>query len=444
MIDRNRIPCPKSPPMQLNLNIRGLRPSATVTINDLSDELIEKGHTVYKLGLGQSPFPVPEPVVNELRLNAHQKAYLPVSGLPALRESIAAHHRRIFKIDCTAENVLVGPGSKELMFLLQLVYYGDLIVPTPTWVSYVPQARIIGRQVHLLPTRLEDGWRVTPEQLDHLCRSDPSRPRIVVLNYPSNPTGTTYSRQELKELAKVARRYRLIILSDEIYGKLHFAGDHESIVSYYPEGTIFSGGLSKWCGAGGWRLGLFVFPRCLRWLQDAMATVASETFTSTCAPIQYAAVKAFQDDPAMDHYLFQVRRVLKALGQHITETLMHAGARMVAPTGGFFLFPDFSEFAEPLRKRGITTSTELCRRLLSEAGVAVLPGQEFGLHPDQLALRIAYVNFDGARVLKSIDQLPKHATLDVQHFKEWCPDTLEAIDRLVEWITRENISSTEG
>lgn len=422
--------------MQLNLNIRGLRPSATVTINDLSDELIEKGHTVYKLGLGQSPFPVPEPVVNELRLNAHQKAYLPVNGLPALRESIAAHHRRIFKIDCTAENVLVGPGSKELMFLLQLVYYGDLIVPTPTWVSYVPQARIIGRQVHLLPTRLEDGWRVTPEQLDHLCRSDPSRPRIVVLNYPSNPTGTTYSRQELKELAKVARRYRLIILSDEIYGKLHFAGDHESIVSYYPEGTIFSGGLSKWCGAGGWRLGLFVFPRCLRWLQEAMATVASETFTSTCAPIQYAAVKAFQDDPAMDHYLFQVRRVLKALGLHITETLMHAGARMIAPTGGFFLFPDFSEFAEPLRKRGITTSTELCRRLLSETGVAVLPGQEFGLHPDQLALRIAYVNFDGARVLKSIDQLPKHATLDVRHFKEWCPDTLEAIDRLVEWITK--------
>lgn len=430
--------------MQLNLNIRGLRSSATVAINALSDQLIEKGHTIYKLGLGQSPFPVPEPVVNELRLNAHQKAYLPVSGLPALRESIAAHHRRIFKIDCTSENVLVGPGSKELMFLLQLVYYGDLIVPTPTWVSYVPQARIIGRQVHLLPTRLEDGWRVTPEQLDHLCRSDPSRPRIVVLNYPSNPTGTTYSRQELKELAKVARRYRLIILSDEIYGKLHFAGDHESIVSYYPEGTIFSGGLSKWCGAGGWRLGLFVFPRCLSWLQDAMATVASETFTSTCAPIQYAAVKAFQDDPAIDHYLFQVRRVLKALGQHITDTLMHAGARMVAPTGGFFLFPDFSEFAEPLRKRGITTSTELCRRLLSETGVAVLPGQEFGLHPDQLALRIAYVNFDGARVLKSIDQLPKHATLDVRHFKEWCPDTLEAIDRLVEWITKENISSTEG
>ena len=430
-------PCQKSPPMQLNLNIRGLRPSATVAINALSDQLLEEGQKVYKLGLGQSPFPVPESVVNELRLNAHQKAYLPVSGLPALRESIADHHRRIYKIDCSAEDVLIGPGSKELMFLLQLVYYGDLVVPTPTWVSYVPQANIIGRHVHLLPTRLEDGWRMTPEQLDFLCRIDPGRPRIVVLNYPSNPTGTTYSRQELKELAEVARKYRLIILSDEIYGKLHFNGSHESIVSFYPEGTIFSGGLSKWCGAGGWRLGLFVFPRCLRWLQDAMASVASETYTSTSAPIQYAAVRAFQDSPEIDHYLFQIRRILKAMGQHLTEAMKHAGARVVEPEGGFYLFPDFSEFKGILRERGITSGMELSRRLLSETGVAVLPGQEFGLHPEQLALRIAYVNFDGTRALKSIEQLPRETPLDIQHLRDWCPDTFQGINRLVEWITME-------
>lgn len=436
MTNKMQNPCSDSPSTQLNLNIRGLAPSATVTINDLSNQLQKEGRKVYKLGLGQSPFPVPDPVVNELRLNAHQKAYLPVRGLATLRESIAAHHRRTFKIDCSADDVLVGPGSKELMFLLQLVYYGDLVVPTPTWVSYVPQAQIIGRHVHLVRTRFEDGWRLTAEQLDFLCRIDPSRPRIVVLNYPSNPTGITYSRQELKDLAEVAHKYRLIILSDEIYGQLHHQAAHESIVPYYPKGTIVSGGLSKWCGAGGWRLGFFVFPRCMRWLQDAMAAVASETYTSTCAPVQYAAIKAFEENPEIDHYSFQVRRILRSLGQHLTETLTNAGARVIAPEGGFYLFPDFSEYAEKLRERGITTSTELCRRLLSETGVAVLPGQEFGQPPEQLSLRIAYVNFDGTRALKSIEKLPSKALPDVECLRDWCPDTLQAIDHLIEWITK--------
>ena len=180
------------------------------------------------------------------------------------------------------------------MFLMQLVYYGDVVIPTPAWVSYAPQAQIIGRQVRWLPTQAENGWRLRPEQLDVLCRDDPSRPRIVILNYPSNPTGVTYSVEELEAIAEIARRYRLILLSDEVYGKLHHDGTHRSIAPMYPEGTIFSGGLSKWCGAGGWRLDVFVFPDGLRWLLDAMAAVASETFTSTCAPIQFAAVRAFE------------------------------------------------------------------------------------------------------------------------------------------------------
>ena len=141
------IGCDQSPDVQLNLNVRGLARSATVAINERSDELRRSGRQVFKMGLGQSPFPVPGPVVEELRKNAHQKDYLPVSGLRALREAVAEHHCRTFDIETTADDVLVGPGSKELMFILQLVYYGDLVIPAPSWVSYEPQARIIGRQV---------------------------------------------------------------------------------------------------------------------------------------------------------------------------------------------------------------------------------------------------------------------------------------------------------
>ena len=231
--------------VHLNLNVRGLQPSATVGINERCDAMRREGRQIYKLGLGQSPFPVPRPVVEELRANAHQKAYLPVMGLETLREAVAAYHTRTQSITCSAENVLIGPGSKELMFLLQLVYYGDLVVPTPAWVSYAPQAHIIGRKVQFLSTSAENGWRLGPRDLAELCMEDPGRPRIVILNYPSNPTGATYKFDELQDLARVARKHRVVLLSDEIYAELHHKGQHVSIARFYPEGTIVSASLPK-------------------------------------------------------------------------------------------------------------------------------------------------------------------------------------------------------
>jgi aspartate aminotransferase len=247
----------------LNLNVRGLPVSATLGINELSNQLKAQKKDVYKLGLGQSPFPVPESVVEELKMNAHQKDYLPVRGLPSLQEAVANYYQRTQELYFDPEHILVGPGSKELMFILQLAYYGDLVIPTPSWVSYAPQAHIIGRHVYWLPTRSDNRWLLTPQELEKLCKKDPSKPRIVILNYPNNPTGCSYSETELKELADVASYYNLIILSDEIYGELNFTGSHVSIARYYPEGTIISSGLSKWCGAGGWRLGTFTFPSSL-------------------------------------------------------------------------------------------------------------------------------------------------------------------------------------
>jgi aspartate aminotransferase len=422
------------PDVQLNLNVRGVPRSATLAINERCAEMEHEGRSVFRLGLGQSPFPVPVPVVECLRRNAHQKDYLPVQGLGALRETIARHHREEFGIDCEAGDVLIGPGSKELMFLLQLVYYGDLVIPTPAWVSYAPQARIIGRHVHFLATAREHGWRLSPEQLEMLCSLDPGRPRIVVLNYPSNPTGGTYQESELEELAAVAAANRVVLLSDEIYGKLHHEGDHRSIVPLYPQGTIFSGGLSKWCGAGGWRLGVFVVPRQMRWLLEAMAAAASETFTSTSAPIQYAAVRAFDGGPEIEAYLVQCRRILKAIGTTLVQRLRSAGIDVLDPEGAFYLFPDFGPLAERLRAAGITTSDALCERLLADTGVAILPGSHFGRPPDELAARLAYVNFDGEAALSAARDLPDGAPVDEAFARRWCGPSLEAIDRMVAWV----------
>ncbi len=420
--------------VHLNLNVRGLGVSATVAINDRSNELIRQGRDVFKLGLGQSPFPVPEPVVEALRENAHQKAYLPVKGLHELREAVAEHHRRTFGIECTAEEVLIGPGSKELMFLLQLSYYGDLVISSPSWVSYAPQAQIIGRNIFVLPTSIQSDWQLTAAQLEEFCAKDHGRPRILVLNYPSNPTGRTLSHAQLAEIAEVARDNHVVVLSDEIYGKIHHAGRHESIVPLYPESTIFSGGLSKWCGAGGWRLGLFVFPKSLRWLLDAMAAVASETFTSTSAPIQYAAIRAFQGGAEIDRYLVLSCRVLSALGNLLTRLLEKTGADILPPEGAFYLFPDFSPLRDKLRRKGINTSVEMCEKLLDDTGVAVLPGSAFSRPADELTARLAYVDFDGAAALEAAGMVPEGEALDEDFVRKHCGRVVEAVGRIGDWL----------
>lgn len=421
-------------PVHLNLNVRGLGQSTTLAINEKSNRLRKEGHTIYKLGLGQSPFPVPDPVVEALRANAFQKDYLEVRGLGELRDAVAAYRRRRHGTDCSGDDVLVGPGSKELMFLLQLVYYGDLVIPTPSWVSYAPQAHIIGRHVRWLDTRAENGWRLMADGLERLCREDDTRPRIVILNYPSNPTGGTYSSIELKAIAAVARRHGVVLLSDEIYGELHHEGEHDSIARFYPEGTIISSGLSKWCGAGGWRLGTFIVPPGLRWLLDAMANVASETFTSTSAPIQYAAVRAFQGGSDIENYLLHSRRILKALGRHIAARLSDAGVSVSPPEGAFYLFPNFGPLAEPLGEKGIGTNEELCERLLQDTGVAILPGTTFGRPADELTARIAYVDFDGARALAASRKRSLDNDLNVRFLETYCKPSIEAVNRIADWV----------
>jgi len=420
--------------VNLNLNVRGMRPSATVAINERCDELRRQNRRIFKLGLGQSPFPVPAPVVEELRANAFQKDYLPVKGLHQLRRAVADYYRRTQGLQFTWDNVIVGPGSKELMFLLQLVYYGDLVIPTPSWVSYAPQAHMIGRQVQWVPTSPDKDWHLTPDQLTALCREDESRPRIVVLNYPSNPTGSTYSVSLLKELAQVAREYRVVLLSDEIYGELHHKGQHVSIARFYPEGTIVSGGLSKWCGAGGWRLGVFSIPSSLVWLQDAMAAAASETFTSTSAPIQYAALRAFQGGLEIERYLWHSRRILGALGRWSARRLGKAGISVPRPPGAFYLFADFSRKRKRLAQRGITTAAELCSALLEDTGVAILPGSDFGRPAEELTARLAYVDFDGARALAAAERESPRGRLSERFLRDYTPGVVEAMDRIAHWI----------
>jgi aspartate aminotransferase len=411
-----------TPRLRIDPRVDGLPVSPTLASRGRSGELAAAGRRVYRLGLGQSPFPVPEPVVAALRAAAAEKDYLPPGGLAELRAAVADHHRRRHGIAIAAEDVVVGPGSKELMFLLQLCFDGEILLPTPSWVSYVPQARLAGRKVVALEGGGHHGLQLSPETLDRACAAA-DVPRLLFLNSPSNPTGLAYERDEQIALAEVCRRHGVVVLSDEIYGDLRFDGRHESFACHYPEGTVVASGLSKWCGAGGWRLGTLGLPATLRPLRRALEAVASETYSTTSAPIQRAAIAAFRPGAELELYLHDARRVLSFVLGWAHGELARAGLDVPEPAGGFYLFPGFAPLRERLAWRGVHDDVALCELLLATTGVFALPGSAFGMAREALWLRLALVDFDGARALVAA----RDGTLDVAFLRRHVTATTEAI-----------------
>lgn len=417
----------------MNKNIKNLIPSSTLRMNELSQKMEKEGKTIYKLGFGQSPFPVPEVMVDALRQNAAEKSYLPVTGLPELREVIAKYYQRTQNLKCEAENILIAPGSKMLLYAVQLAYDTDLLLPAPSWVSYAPQSQIIGRQTYWLETNEKDGWRLTAEILEQHCQNNSNR-KILILNYPNNPIGNTYDAEQLKSLAAIARKYNIIVMSDEIYGELNHEGKHVSIAQFYPEGTIITGGLSKWAGAGGWRFGTAVFPKELQDLQKVVQTIASETYSSTASPIQYAAVEAYKQNPDLETYRINSRRILKTIGNYVHQRLHEMHITTPKPEGGFYFFINFEHYRSLLLPKGIKTSTELSEVVLNEANVAMLPGVDFGRKPSELVFRIAYVDFDGEQALNAVNEYYQNKDLDIDFIHKYAPKIIGAMDSLENWL----------
>lgn len=420
----------------INPLLKGLEKSDTLAINELSKNLIAKGRKIYRFGLGQSPFPVPDRVVEALRLNAPQKDYLPVKGLPILRQAVAEFHRRKDGVNVQSENVMIGPGSKELVFLLQLVFDAEIIIISPCWVSYVPQARILGKEISIIHSSYENKWQLTPKLFKEFLekRNGKHKPGLMILNYPGNPDGVSFTDEDLREIAFLARTHGIFILSDEIYGEIHHTGKHKSIAAYYPEGTIISSGLSKWCGAGGWRLGTFSFPPDLNWLCDKMAVVASETYTSVSAPIQYAAVIAFKGGIKIEEYLWNVRKILSNLGKKCALILKSSDVKLHVPVGGFYLFLDFSNHTTKLNAAGIKTSKELCAKLLEDVGVAILPGSSFSREESEFSARMAYVDFDGASALAAASTIPLSEPLPKDFNQTYCANVIEGVEQIGKWL----------
>ena len=399
--------------------VKDLKPSSTLLINETSRKLEEQGKKIYKFGFGQSPFKVPEDVVEELKNNSHQNKYLPMQGLLELRNVVAKYTSKKKNFEYKSENVVIGPGSKELMFLLHIIFDGEIILPAPSWVSYAPQA-ILGRnKTQILQTKRENNWFPTATEIEKVILKDRNKNYLLFLNSPNNPSGQIC--ENLEEISKIANKYNLIILSDEIYSELTFEDNYKSISNFCPEKTIISTGLSKWCGAGGWRLGYFLIPENLLEIKNMINVLASETFSAVSAPIQYAAIKAYENDHS--NYINKSKNILRAVGNYVFENLKSNKILINKPQGGFYLMPEF------LNKK-FKSSSEMCDNILNDTGVALLPGSDFGFNETKMLARLSFTDFDGQDFMNKIEENQK---IENDHIGNLAPKIIEGVDKLKKW-----------
>ena len=399
--------------------VKNLKPSSTLLINETSQKLEEQGKKIYKFGFGQSPFKIPENIVRELKDNAHQNKYLPMQGLSELRNAVAKYTSKKKNYDYKSENVIIGPGSKELMFLLHVIFDGEIILPAPSWVSYAPQA-ILGRnKVQILQTKRENNWFPTASEIEEIVLKDKNKNYLLFLNSPNNPSGQIC--ENLEEIASIAEKYNLIILSDEIYSELSFMNNYQSISNFCPKKTIISSGLSKWCGAGGWRLGYFLVPDSLIEIKNMINVLASETFSAVSAPIQYAAIKAYENDHS--NYINKSKNILSAVGNYVYENLKSNKILINKPQGGFYLMPEF------LNKK-FKSSSQMCDSILNDTGVALLPGSDFGFDENKMLARLSFTDFDGQEFMNKIEDNQK---IENDHIANLAPKIIEGVDKLKKW-----------
>ena len=415
--------------MRINKNISELKPSATLLINEKVKELRKKGKKITHFGFGQSPFPIHNAIVEELKNHANNNHYLPVNGLKKLREQLSNFLSIHQGIQRDSDQIFIGPGSKELLYQSVLILEGHFIIPKGSWVSYIPQIKSKGGTYSVLETALEDNFKLTANCLEAYLSESLHSEHILVLNSPNNPTGATYSDAEYESLAAVCRKYKVIVFSDEIYSQINFLNAHSpSISKYYSEGTIVFGGLSKVFSAGGYRLGFMSLPKELKDLSIVYSSLFSETFSCVSSPVQFAALKAYEYSKELQQYVGTSSAILDGISSYIYHELSKYSIQCTTPQGSFYMMIGFNNFKENLKSLKIDTSTKLSHHLLDNYGVALLPGSDFGFKSNELFFRMAFVDFDGEKVMKAYNKVKN---IDENFIKEHCERIYDGVQQLI-------------
>lgn len=360
-------------------NVRQLQPSATLAVSTLARELKSRGRAIIDLSAGEPDFPTPSFICDAAvaAIRAGHTRYTPAAGTPALRRAIADALAREYGAETTPAGVVVSVGAKQALFnaLFVLVGPGDrVMVPVPYWTSYPEIVQLARAEPVFVAGAEAAGYRVGPDDLE--AAWDPTV-RALILNSPSNPSGSVYRREELEAIARWARERDVWLISDEIYARLCYLGERApGLLDLAPElldRAVIINGASKAYAMTGWRLG-FSYTDAVT--AKEIAALQSHTTSNASTPAQYAAEAAFSATPEQEAELgamvdeFRARRdlVVARLGERLP------GTPFVAPEGAFYLFFRTDGWYDASRPG----SVELCTAMIEEAEVALVPGAAFG------------------------------------------------------------------
>ncbi|XP_033109459.1 aspartate aminotransferase-like [Anneissia japonica] len=446
----------------LPTHLSGYNQASNLAQNEMVRKLVKEGETVYHFGFGQSPFPVMKAAQKALTEHTGENAYLPVAGLPELRASICKFHAKVDNFSqFDADDIVVGPGSKELIFLLMLVFNGDVMMLSPTWTTYKPQALLTQKKVHVIPTSFDNDWKLTPMAFLKAITNNnlEKKNKLLILCNPDNPTGTCYTEQELESLSEAFREHQVIVITDEIYARLKFDAKHVSLAKYYPEGTIVSSGISKWASAGGWRLGYSMYPKELSVLKNAVKSAASHTYSCASAPIQHASLtvsetlqishyfayclfflhSAFENTVHLTNYANCKEKLIiyNLFVLYLCRELTSVGVKVMRSQAGYYMLPDFEILRPYLKKRGISTCQQLCDALFDEARIAVIGGGPSFLRPlDEFTVRFCFVSFNGEAALEA-SRLIGQKDLPDDFVAENCQNVVDGVQALKNWMNKQ-------
>ncbi len=390
----------------------------------------------YGFAFGQAPFPVPPPVVEALVKNADKGTYAPVSGITELKIAISKYNKFYFHIDIDPKRIIVGPGTKELIFNLLELLHGTVILPTPAWLGYLPQIRFLRKNYHMLP--VGKNGKISPNKLKHLALRLHDRQKILILNNPNNPTGLLYSQLELEEIADVCREQKITVISDEIYAMTTY--DFKQFVSMaqiYPEGTFVTNGLSKSHAAGGYRVGYVLFPQYIVNFREQFKKILATEYTATSTPIQHAAVAGFKNSLEMEEYFDVTRELHKIMGEYTYNRLAGIkGVTATKPEATFYLLANFNYYSDYFDTNNIKTSQDFSIALLDHPyHTALVGGDSLVLERTDFSTRIAFVDYDGKNAMKNwVIEKPKTSSEKLEFVKKNAPRVVSGLDMIERFL----------
>ncbi|MDR1865287.1 MAG: pyridoxal phosphate-dependent aminotransferase [Bacteroidales bacterium] len=372
----------------LSKRLACLSESQTMAMNQKTQDLQAAGVDVVNLSVGEPDFFTPDHVKAAAReaVDNNFSFYSPGDGYMDLRKAVAAKFKNENRLDYTPQQVIVSNGAKHSLAnaVMSVVDDGDeVIVPAPYWVTYVELVKLAGGINVVIPTTLENDYKVTPAQLEAAITP---KTKAFLLCSPSNPTGSVYSKAELEAIAGViARHPRIIIIADEIYEHINFTGSHESIAQFdsVKDRTVIINGVSKCYAMTGYRIGYMAAPL---WIAKACSKLQSQFTSGPSSIAQRAALKALTTDSSFTEDMKKVfRRRRDLVLQGLSEI---PGLKYNVPQGAFYVFPDVSAcFGKSDGKTVIRNSSDASLYLLDSGYVATVPGDGFG---EPKCIRLSY------------------------------------------------------